>query len=108
MTDKEKIKLVNALIDYWREDTSLFSSVQRNHPAFILCKKMAEKEWDRKLVITAILKKIEKDLTWFTVILYDIVPKEEQPDFLEEYRGKITKITESWIKWGKEKNYLDN
>ena len=28
-------------------------------------------------------------MTWFMVILFDIIPKKEQPDFPKEYRGKI-------------------
>ncbi len=107
MTDKEKIKLINALIDYWKEDTSLYSSIQTKHSAFILVKEMAEKDWQRELVITIVLKRIKKELTWFVVILYDIVPKKEQPAFPEEYCGKIKKITDSWIEWGKEKGFIE-
>lgn len=108
MNDKEKIKFINNLIDYWKDDTMNLSFVEKNHPAFALVRKMGENSWERKLVITTILKKIKKELSWSYVILYDIVPKEEQPVFLEEYRGKIKEITRSWIKWGKEKGYLDN
>jgi len=108
MNDKEKIKLINSLISYWIYDTMFLSSIETKHPAFTLVQKMAEKEYNRKLVITTVLKRIEKELTWFATVLYEIVPKKEQPVFLEEYRGKIKEITRSWIKWGKEKGYLDN
>ena len=107
MTDEVQIELINALIDYWIEDTMLLSSIETKHPSYTLVQKMAEKECQRELVITTVLKRIQKELTWFTVVLYEIVPKEEQPDFPDEWRGKIKEITNSWIDWGREKGYIE-
>ena len=36
MNDKEKIKLINGIIDMWEEDTCCLSYTDRNHPAFLL------------------------------------------------------------------------
>lgn len=98
MTDKE---LINGIIDFWGEDTMFDSSISTDHPAFDLIKRMG-----KETVITTILERIQKSIIWFFVILYDIVPKEEQPEFLKEYEGDIEAQIKMWLDWGKEKGYI--
>ncbi len=103
---EEMKQLINGLITYWIADTILLSSIETKHPAFTIVKKIAANDWERELVITTVLKRIQKELTWFCVILFDIVPKKECPVLPNEYLGKIDKITEMWLDWGKEKGYI--
>ncbi len=101
MTDKEKIRFINDVINFWEDDTIMLSNIDQKHPAFSLITKI-----DPQIVIPIILKRINKKITWLFVILYTIVPKEEQPDLPEEFRGKIKNQTNMWLKWGRKKGYL--
>ncbi len=103
---KEMEQLINSLITYWIADTINLSSIETKHPAFTIVKKIAANDWEKELTITTILERIEKEPTWFCVILRDIISKEEQPVLPDEYRGRMDKITEMWLNWGKEKGYI--
>ncbi len=110
MIDQEIIDLVNGVIDMWEEDTCLLSSCpDHSHPAFTIIIKIADRwEGERKsLVISTILRRMQRKMTWFFVILYNIVSKEDQPKFTEDMRGKVKVYTKVWIDWGKEKGYLN-
>lgn len=101
--EKEK-EFIKNVIDFWTKDTMNLSSLDHDHPAFDLIKYIATK--DKDLVITAILEKLQKECDLFFVILSDIVPKKEQPEF-EEYRGMMEKQRRMWLDWGKEKGYIN-
>lgn len=91
---------INDIIDAWEEETMNLSFHDLNHPAFTFVKKI-----NTVISIPIILERMKKEITWFYVILYEIVPKEEQPVMPEETLGKIKDQTKIWIKWGKEKGY---
>ena len=99
--------LVNGIMDCWKEDTFCLSYTDTNHPAFTLVKKIADKEWYRDTVIITILKRMEEEFTFFASILFDIIPEKDWPKISDDMRGKIEKIREIWVKWGKEKGYLN-
>ena len=107
MENKETIELINGIITFWEEDTIMLSYHDRDHPSFSLVKKIATRTEDKKLVITTILKNMEKRLTWFYIIFYDIILPEDQPKITKDMMGKIKDQTEVWIKWGYDKGYLN-
>jgi len=108
MTEKEKIELINGIIDAWEEDTCFLSYTDRQHPAFSLVKKIARRTPEEMiLVITTILKRMEKEVTLFYTIFYDLIPNAKQPKITEEMMGKIQKQTEVWIEWGRGKGYIE-
>ena len=99
-------KMINTMIDVWDKETfNLSSAPDHTHPAFYLVKKLAEK--DKDIVITTILKRIEKETTFFAVILYDIIPLQEWPKFPKEVNGKADEVSKIWVAWGYEKGYLN-
>jgi hypothetical protein len=108
MTEQEKIQLIDGIIDAWEEDTCCLSYTDRNHPAFSLIKKIARRTPEEMIiVITTILKRMEKEVTLFYTIFYDLVPNARQPEITEEMMGKIQEQTDVWVKWGYEKGYLN-
>ena len=107
MDDKKVVELINGIIDCWEEDTCVLSYIDHSHPAFSIVKKLADKEWHFNLVVTTILERIKGETTLFYAILYDIIPKDIQPELKEEMRGKIKEQIEMWIEWGKEKGYIE-
>ena len=103
------MKIKNAIVNFVNgmpQDTVNLSFTDRGHPAFYLVKKLFEK--DKDLVIATLLKRMEKEDTWFFVIFQDIIPPDDRPEMSEDIRGKIKEQTEVWIKWGYEKGYLKN
>ena len=104
---EEMKQLINGLITYWIADTINLSSIETKHLVFTLVKQIAEKPWNTESVITTVLERAKKELSWFVVILCDIVPKEERPILPNEYLGRIDKITEMWLNWGEEKGYIN-
>lgn len=108
MTEKEKIELINGIIEAWEEDTCCLSYHDRNHPAFALIKKIARRTPEEMiLVITTILKKMEKSPTFFYTIFYDLIQNADKLKITEEMAGKIQEQTDVWVKWGYEKGYLN-
>ena len=108
MTEKEKIDLINGIIQAWEEDTMNLSYTDRQHPAFSLIKKIARRSSEEMdIVITTVLKRMEKEITFFYTIFYDLIPNAEQPKITEEMMGKIKEQTDVWLKWGYEKGYLN-
>ena len=107
LNKKEMIELINGIITFWEQDTCMLSYHDRHHPAFSLVKKIAARTEDKDLVITTILKNMEKEITWFYIIFYDIILPEDQPKITEDMMGKIKDQTEVWIKWGYDKGYLN-
>ena len=106
MTEDTTVKMVNRHIDLWERETCNLSYHDPDHPAFILVKKIADK--NRELVITTILKRMQKEITWFFIVLRDIVPLEDQIEISEDMKGKIKDITEAWLEWGYAKEYLED
>ena len=104
MTDEVKIELVDALIETWEKDTVNLSFTDLTHPAFTLVQKLAKN--DKDLVITTILKRMEKEFTFFGAVLYEIIPMKDQPVIPEDSKGKIKKIQKIWTDWGRKKGYL--
>lgn len=91
----------NKLADRFERDTSVYSFVCKDHPCYITMKKMGER------AIPFLLRKMRKEITWLMSVLWEVVKKEDWPEVLEENRGKIKELTEMWLKWGKEKGYID-
>ena len=106
MKNAEAMQLINDMIDVWEEDTRHLSCHGYNHPAYSIVKKLAAKEEYHDLVITTILKRMEKNITHFFTVLSEIIPVEEQPSMAQEMQGKIKDQTEVWIKWGQDLGYL--
>jgi hypothetical protein len=106
MEDKEIAELINGIIDYWERDTINLSGIDTLHPAFSLVRKIADKEWHKDLVITTILERMEKEPTWFFIIFSYIIPKEDHPEIEQYSKGVLSKITNIWFKWGREKGYI--
>ena len=101
MTNINYEELINGIIDVWEEDTCFLSYHDIEHPAFTLVQKI-----DSSISVPIILKRMEKELTWFFIILSRIIPKEDHPKFPEETMGKIQDRTEIWINWGKQKGLI--
>ncbi len=59
------------------------------------------------MAITTILKRMEKEPTWFYIVLPTIIPLEDQPKIPKKSAGDIIAQTEIWIKWGYQKGYLN-
>ena len=92
---------INGIIDIWETDTLHLSYTDIEHPAFILVQMI-----NPSISIPIILKRMEKEMTLFFSILWHIVPEEDRPIVPEELRGKIQKLTDLWIQWGKERKYV--
>ena len=107
MIDQKIEEIVNNLINCWEEDTINLSFHDINHPCFSIIKILAERDDYIETVITTILRRMRKELTWSFVILWHIVPEEDRPVIPEEAKGKIQVLTDIWIAWGKEKGYLN-
>ena len=60
------------------------------------------------LVITTILKRMEKEITLFYCIFYDLVQNADKPKITEKMMGKIQEQIDMWVKWGYEKGYLND
>ena len=95
-------KLINGIINEWEEDTGLLSYHDINHPAFAIVQKI-----DYKIVVPIVLKRIQKEPTWFFIILSLIVPEEEMPEMPYEIRGQFQDMIDVWTKWGKEKGMIE-
>lgn len=108
MNDEKIIELTNNIIDYWEEDTMNLSFNNRNHPAFSIVKHLIDKEWYKDIVITTILKRMKKEITHFFCFLGYTLTEKELPKIPDEAKGKIEKINEIYLKWGKEKGYLND
>lgn len=106
MNDDIVIKMINNLMDYWEEDTINLSFHLRYHPVFSVIRHLINKERYKDLVITTVLKKIEKDTAFSFIFLGYTLPKEELPEIPEDMRGKMKEINEMYLKWGHEKGYL--
>ena len=103
----DKEQLINSMIDIWEEDTCYLSCPDFQHPTYSIIKKLAAKKEYTDLVITTILKRMEKSPTHFFTVLTEIIPVEEHPYIPKEIWGKIKEQTKVWIKWGYEKGYLE-
>lgn len=99
--DGEKDRF-NSLLDRWEKETCNFSSPEFNHPCFIEANKMRSKE-----AIGWLLERMEKEMTLAMGLLSKWVAKKEWP-ITEDMRGKMQVMTNAWIKWGKEKGFLDD
>ena len=95
-------ELINDMINTWEEDTMFLSSNNIDHPAFTITKRI-----HKDISIPVVLKRMEKSPTWFFIILYDLVPVEEWPNIPKNLDGMIVEQTKIWLKWGKEKGYLN-
>ena len=104
MKNKEVEQLIRGIVSMWEEDTCHLSFHCPKHPAFSIIKKLYARYPD--VVITAILKIIEEEVTWFFTVFYSIIPEEERPEMPQGIQGKINEQAEIWIKWGYEKGYL--
>ena len=100
------VKMINIMIDMWEEEAFNLSFTDKTHPSYILVQKIADKNKD--IVITTILKRLQKEFTFFAGVLYDILPLSEWPHFPKEVNGKADEVTKIWIEWGYEEGYLKN
>ena len=107
MPDDERSRMINGLITIWEEDTILSSSPCQDHPAFTIITKMGKQEWCTDIVITTVLKRMQKGVTLFFGVLYDIVPEKDQPKIPDDIKGMMQKQTDIWLQWGKRKGYID-
>jgi len=98
---------VEKLIDYWEEETINLSHTGVNHPIFTVIKILAEREDYIDIVITTILERMKKEFTFFVAVLYHILPDKDLPVIPEDAKGKVKKLQKIWVKWGKDKGYLN-
>lgn len=96
----EEKERFNMLADRWETDTMNLSFLETNHPCFITMDKMKSKD-----AIIWLLERMQKEPTHLMCFLQKWVKKDDSP-ITDEIRGKITKITDAWIKWGKEKKWI--
>lgn len=89
----------NLLANRWEEETIHHSVIQTEHPCFIAMNKMKSKE-----AIVWILERMKKEPTHLMALLEMWVKKSDNP--IPDKMYDIEKITEMWIKWGKEKKLI--
>jgi hypothetical protein len=92
----------NTLLDRWEQETINLSSPQTNHPCFVEANKMKSKE-----AIGWLLERMEKEITLAMGLLGRWISKKDSP-ITEDMRGKMQLMTDEWVKWGKEKGFLND
>ena len=98
--DGEKERF-NILADRWEEETMHSSSIETKHPCFKEMRKMKSKK-----AITWVLERMKKEPSWILVILSFWVNKDSNPTNAE-MAGRISDLTEAWLKWGVEKKFIE-
>lgn len=99
MTDmKEKF---NALMKRWRNDTRIESSATKitTHPAYLEIIKMGED------ALPLIFEDIQNGGCFWGTALNKITG--EDPIAREDW-GKISKISQTWLEWGREHGYVES
>lgn len=92
---------INGLIDIWeRDNINLAHGDMKHHSVKII------EEIDSKISIPIILKRIKEKTTLFFMILWRIVPENQRPSFPSDTQGKIKEMTQIWVEWGEDNNYL--
>lgn len=91
----------NILADRWEKETGHYSIIQTEHPCFVEMDKMKSKE-----AIGWLLERMTKKPTHLMMLLGMWVKKKDNP-ITDDMAGKVTKITEAWIKWGIEKKFIE-
>ena len=97
----EEKERFNMLADRWERDTMYLSSIEINHPCFIEMDKMKSKE-----AIVWLLGRTQKKPTWLTIMLLGKWIKKSDSPITEDMAGKLTKMTDVWLKWGEEKKLI--
>lgn len=87
------------LVDRWLEDTINMSSIAARvaHPAYLEIIGMGEK------VVPLLLSELEKRPSHWFPALTAITRENPIP---EEARGRFKEMTEAWLEWGRENNYI--
>lgn len=87
------------LVDQWRKDTELFSSVTQDHahPAYLKILVMG------KSALPLILKELrDNGGNWFLALRL-IADEDPVP---QAHAGMVKKMREDWITWGRQRGYL--
>ncbi len=104
--EKGIIEIVFYIIDYWGEDTINLSYHNSDHFAVKIIQKLAE--YNRNIVIRAILLYIKEHESWFFVFIPLIVEnKKDLPEIPEEDRGKFKLLRNMYINWGRKLRYIN-
>ncbi|MDA2915926.1 hypothetical protein MYX64_03660 [Nitrospinae bacterium AH_259_B05_G02_I21] len=87
------------LVDQWLEDTINMSSIAARvaHPAYLEIIGMGEK------AVPLLLSELEKRPSHWFPALTAITRENPIP---EEARGRFKEMTEAWLEWGRENNYI--
>lgn len=93
------IRRFQQLADQWLEDTINMSSIAARaaHPAYLEIIGMGEK------AVPLLLNELEKRPSHWFIALTAITGQNPIP---EEARGRFKEMTEAWLEWGRENNYI--
>jgi len=107
MTDKES-QLLELLVKLYEQETCLSSRHEIDHPyhrVLVMWGKLYPQD-----IVSWLIKKLdckEGDRSWTPItVLSEIIEEKEQPHIPRRYAGRFDRITELWLEWGKNHNYL--